>query len=78
LGVLLLTTGQHVRPEGANVPPLGLSNKATVGNTLEVNLGPAVEERRPFESELAGVTLWPEIEKVFGHGYEVTFSLTND
>ncbi|EEB88567.1 hypothetical protein MPER_13535, partial [Moniliophthora perniciosa FA553] len=26
--------------------------------------------RRPFEGELAAITLWPETEKVFGHGYE--------
>jgi elongator complex protein 2 len=29
--------------------------------------------RRPFDGELALVTLWPEVEKIFGHGYEVQF-----
>ncbi|KAJ6614307.1 WD40-repeat-containing domain protein [Mycena sp. CBHHK59/15] len=54
---------EHNRPVAASVPPLGLSNKA-------VNNGEA-----PFEGELAATTLWPEIEKVFGHGYE-SMSLT--
>jgi hypothetical protein len=29
--------------------------------------------RYPFDAELASLTLWPEIEKVFGHGYEARF-----
>ena len=32
----------------------------------------AAFHRRPFDSELAGSTLWPEKEKVFGHGYEAS------
>lgn len=35
------------------------------------SLGPL--DRPRFEAELAAFTLWPEIEKIFGHGYEVGF-----
>ncbi|XP_006460047.1 hypothetical protein AGABI2DRAFT_68113 [Agaricus bisporus var. bisporus H97] len=59
LGVADFTEIEVNRPAGASVPPLGLSNKA-VGDGA----------KRPFESEFAGATLWPEIEKIFGHGYE--------
>ncbi|EJD53840.1 WD40 repeat-like protein [Auricularia subglabra TFB-10046 SS5] len=45
----------------ASVPPLGLSNKAVQDNLTRV----------PFEGELASRTLWPEADKIFGHGYEL-------
>ncbi|TFK56011.1 WD40 repeat-like protein [Heliocybe sulcata] len=59
------------RPAAASVPPLGLSNKAVkdasiVSTAYDWN----AVHRRPFEAELSSMTLWPEIEKVFGHGYE--------
>ncbi|KAJ3555141.1 hypothetical protein NM688_g2736 [Phlebia brevispora] len=62
------------RPLAATVPPLGLSNKATNDTPTQMSdLYAAVHrtERRPFEGELAALTLWPETEKVFGHGYEL-------
>lgn len=69
LHVARFSEEEHNRPIAANLPPLGLSNKAVAGSVSE---GSVVDSsRRPFEGELAAITLWPEVEKVFGHGYEL-------
>ncbi|KAJ7498984.1 WD40-repeat-containing domain protein [Mycena latifolia] len=63
------TSSQHNRPVAASVPPLGLSNKAV--NEAVVPVGESkIPSKPPFEGELAATTLWPETEKIFGHGYE--------
>ncbi|KAJ0114937.1 WD repeat domain-containing protein [Diaporthe amygdali] len=81
-------------PEAANMPVLGLSNKATVdadGATEEEAaaanpekdrgaIDPASIVRRsaldiahpPLEESLSRHTLWPEVEKLYGHGYEIS------
>ncbi|KAI6105643.1 WD40-repeat-containing domain protein [Pisolithus sp. B1] len=71
LGVGGVVENDRDRPAAASVPPLGLSNKAT----SDVFTAPSLVDsttrgRRPFDGELAATTLWPEVEKVFGHGYE--------
>lgn len=71
---------QGERPAAASVPPLGLSNKAVkdasiVSTVYDWN----AVHRRPFEGELSSMTLWPEIEKVFGHGYEsISLAVSNN
>lgn len=83
------------RPDAANMPVLGLSNKATVETedataaeaAAAVNpevdrsaVDPATIVRSsaldiahpPFEESLSRHTLWPEIEKLYGHGYEIS------
>ncbi|TFL05670.1 WD40 repeat-like protein [Pterulicium gracile] len=66
------------RPESATVPPLGLSNKASQ-NAVSAVSSEGKLLRRPFEGELSAVTLWPEIDKIFGHGYEsVTVGVSNN
>lgn len=83
-------------PESANMPVLGLSNKATVEadddaaaaeQAKAVNpemdrsaVDPASIVRRsaldgahpPLEESLSRHTLWPEVEKLYGHGYEIS------
>ncbi|KAF1965941.1 RNA polymeras-like protein II Elongator subunit [Bimuria novae-zelandiae CBS 107.79] len=78
-------------PDAANIPVLGLSNKAiqAVGEDEPVENGdedereavdPASVVRKstlqfdhpPFEDHLARHLLWPETEKLYGHGYEIS------
>ncbi|CAF9906347.1 hypothetical protein IMSHALPRED_004178 [Imshaugia aleurites] len=79
---------EQILPDAANIPVLGLSNKAiksaaveepgtdgyadaetstsaVYGQTLNV-------DRPPLEDQLARHTLWPEREKLYGHGYEIS------
>ncbi|KAL9104431.1 MAG: hypothetical protein Q9163_000637 [Psora crenata] len=75
-------------PDAANIPVLGLSNKA-VGSTeqdqdgvnahMNTEIGTLIRTGRntraqgpPSEDQLARHTLWPEREKLYGHGYEIS------
>ncbi|KAL8808883.1 MAG: hypothetical protein Q9200_003927 [Gallowayella weberi] len=78
-------------PEAANIPVLGLSNKAVEGpvgipsdqaapadanilSGVSVSNEMAIQasSRPPIEDDLARHTLWPESEKLYGHGYEIS------
>jgi elongator complex protein 2 len=85
--------GDHVQlmPDAANIPVLGLSNKAieAVADDAEVPathhndrdaIDPASVVHKstlaldypPLEDHLSRHTLWPETEKLYGHGYEIS------
>ncbi|KAK3995075.1 Elongator complex protein 2 [Cladorrhinum sp. PSN332] len=93
----LTPTAIAAAPDAANMPVLGLSNKAIDVvdddadlSTLEASahnsnadreaLDPASMVRKsaldidhpPFEESLSRHTLWPEVEKLYGHGYEIS------
>ncbi|KAG6012379.1 hypothetical protein E4U43_007822 [Claviceps pusilla] len=78
-------------PHAANMPVLGLSNKAieAVDDDQEIQpiddrdrdaMDPASVVKKshleidhpPFEETLSRHTLWPEAEKLYGHGYEIS------
>ncbi|KAI0427434.1 WD40-repeat-containing domain protein [Xylaria sp. FL1042] len=85
-------------PDAANMPVLGLSNKAieVVDDDAEISIisapanNPGADDREaldpgttvrksaleidrpPFEDSLSRHTLWPEAEKLYGHGYELS------
>lgn len=72
-------------PEGASVPALGLSNKAVFEKTTQLDLEArhpkdiypeayfvsTTLSEPPTEETLLQNTLWPEIYKMYGHGYEI-------
>ena len=83
-------------PETANMPVLGLSNKAVEhSNNSEIGQTDGIEgtetlenlpfsasqeddlDHPPFEDKLARHTLWPEREKLYGHGYEISAVATS-
>jgi elongator complex protein 2 len=77
-------------PESADMPVLGLSNKAIIhsaGDELNANVadgpGNAIAttshelEEPPTEDHLARHTLWAEHEKLYGHGHEISALAAN-
>eukprot|EP00842_Homolaphlyctis_polyrhiza_P005820 jgi/Hompol1/6239/HPOL_004898-RA len=86
------------RPVGANVPALGLSNKAVFEEDVKnadashdyrnlssftaVAATPtsltAALSQPPFEEHLLQHTLWPETNKLYGHGYEIIAVAANN
>ncbi|KAH8237282.1 hypothetical protein KR038_008983 [Drosophila bunnanda] len=71
-------------PKGASVPSLGLSNKAVYkvdSSAEDTSKGkneypesyfvPITLETPPQQETLMQNTLWPEMQKLYGHGYEI-------
>lgn len=74
-------------PDAANIPVLGLSNKAinvdnddaavdgedhTENELPSETVSSSMQNHPPFEDHLSRHLLWPETEKLYGHGYEIS------
>jgi elongator complex protein 2 len=92
-------SGNEDLPDAANIPMLGLSNKAVTAaddgedsngvSNGDAEDGDAIDPAStvhkstldlahpPLEDHLARHTLWPEHEKLYGHGYEISAVATS-
>ncbi|CAG9999724.1 unnamed protein product [Clonostachys byssicola] len=88
--------GLENMPDAANMPVLGLSNKAIDAVDDDQEIEPVDDRDReamdpasivkksyleidhpPYEETLSRHTLWPETEKLYGHGYEISCLTTS-
>jgi elongator complex protein 2 len=106
-GDTTVSTEDLALPEAANIPVLGLSNKAITAvdestdepsstledashnsttwsgvptassSTTNPSSAPSLSQP-PVEDHLARNTLWPEHEKLYGHGYEISCVASNN
>ncbi|KAJ6782594.1 hypothetical protein PWT90_08444 [Aphanocladium album] len=91
LGGIGSISNVEAMPDAANMPVLGLSNKAIDAVDDDAEIQPVDDrdrdamdpasivkksqldiDRPPFEEILSRATLWPESEKLYGHGYELS------
>lgn len=66
---------EEERPLSAALPALGLSNKAVSQPDTNAQSLEGIDTP-PIENYLCNYTLWPEIQKLYGHVYEIMYVTT--